>query len=87
MAITTLRNWGGSVAVSLPRKVLLTLGLQTGSRVQVKVQDGNIVLAPARRQFTLEQLEREHRALERRLGRPVENDRWIESPARGRESL
>ena len=87
MTISTLRNWGGAVAVSLPKKLLASLELRAGSEVVVKLKGGNIVLSPARGRFTLAQLEREQRAFERSPGGPRANGRWLESPAAGRELL
>jgi antitoxin component of MazEF toxin-antitoxin module len=87
MNVSTLRNWGGAIAVSLPKKLLALLGLQAGSEVEVQIKDGSIVLSPARSRHTLAQLEKEQRALERSLGRPLGDKAWLESPARGRELL
>lgn len=87
MTTSTLRTWGGAIAVSLPKKVLAMLGLQAGTEVAVSVENGNIVLSPSRARFTLAQLEKEQRALERSGdGAAVDRD-WHESPARGRELL
>ena len=63
ITISTLRNWGGAVAVSLPKKLLASLELRAGSEVVVKLKGGNIVLSPARGRVTLAQLEKEQRAL------------------------
>ena len=82
--MATLRNWGGAVAVSLPKKLLAALGLGAGAEVEVKLEDGAIVLSPARRRHTLAQLEREQRRLERSRDR-LEDRTWLYSPARGRE--
>jgi antitoxin component of MazEF toxin-antitoxin module len=87
MHISTLRNWGGAIAVSLPKKLLAALGLGAGTEVAVRIEDGNIVLSPARERYTLAQLEKEQRALERSHGGPIPGSDWIESPARGRELL
>lgn len=87
MNLATLRNWAGAVAVSLPKKLLALLGLRAGSEVEVRVKDGSIVLSPARTRHTLAQLEKEQRALERALGRPLGDKEWLESPPRGRELL
>ena len=87
MNVSTLRNWGGAVAVSLPKKLLAMLGIGAGAEVEVKIKDGAIVLAPVRSRHTLAQLEKEQRNLERSLGRPLADKDWLDSPARGRESL
>ncbi|OGA65090.1 MAG: hypothetical protein A3G83_06930 [Betaproteobacteria bacterium RIFCSPLOWO2_12_FULL_68_20] len=87
MNVSTLRNWGGAVAVSLPKKLLAALGLGAGAEVQLKIKDGAIVLAPVRRRHGLARLEKEQRLLERSLGGPLGDQGWLDSPARGRESL
>lgn len=85
MTTATLRNWGGSIAVSLPKKLIATLGLQAGSAVEVTLERDSIVLAPARRRHTLAQLEKEQRALDRAAGRKPADREWIDGAARGRE--
>lgn len=87
MNIATLRNWGGAVAVSLPKKVLVMLGLRAGSEVEVKVEDGKIVLSPARPRLSLAQLEKEQRALERKLGGRLAEIDWVADGPQGREEL
>jgi antitoxin component of MazEF toxin-antitoxin module len=87
MNIATLRSWGGAVAVSLPKKILAMLGLRAGSEVVVKLERGSIVLSPTRNRFTLGQLEKEQRRLERSLGRRLADRGWLETSARGRELL
>lgn len=87
MTTSTLRNWGGAIAVSLPKKVLAALGLQAGSPVAVRIRDGSIVLSPAAARFKLAQLEKEQRELERSRRRRLKDKRWLNAPARGREQL
>jgi antitoxin component of MazEF toxin-antitoxin module len=87
MNTATLRSWGGAVAVSLPKKVLAALGLGAGAEVVVKIEGSNIVLSPARKRFTLGQLEKEQRALERAAGGPSASEDWFSSPSQGRELL
>jgi len=84
---STLRTWGGAIAVSLPKKILGLLGLKAGSEVEVKVENGKIVLLPAQPRFSLEQLEKEQQALERKLGGPLGDSRWLQGGPQGRESL
>mgnify|MGYP001619759332 CR=1 FL=1 len=91
MTVATLRKWGGAVALSLPKKVLAALGLAAGAKVDVRIEEGRIVLAPAAGQYSLRQLEKEQRAVERARGRaPLDRDGdrdWLDSPARGRARL
>jgi antitoxin component of MazEF toxin-antitoxin module len=91
MSVATLRKWGGAVALSLPKKLLAALGLEAGAKVDVRIEEGRIVLAPAAGRYSLGQLEKEQRAVERAQGRAPSGrgrDRdWLEAPARGRERL
>lgn len=87
MATVTLRKWGGAVAVSLPKKILALLSLEAGAEVEIAAEDGKIVLSPARETLSLPQLIKEQKQLERRLGRRLADRQWLDSPARGEESL
>jgi len=87
MSTVTLRRWGGAVAVSLPKKVLSTLELDAGAQVELKIEDGSIILTPARRRFTLAQLVKEQRALERTSGKKMTDREWTGSSPRGKELL
>ena len=63
MITATLRNWGGSVALPIPKKLLSLASLAAGKEVTLDVQDGRIVVEAAKPQFTLSQLMKEHKAL------------------------
>ena len=56
MHTVTLRAVGGSVSVTLPRQMLRTLGLAAGASVAVTVEDGRLVLSPARPRYSLAEL-------------------------------
>ncbi len=56
MHTATLRAVGGSVSVTLPRQMLRTLGLAAGASVAVTVEDGRLVLSPARPKYALAEL-------------------------------
>jgi len=56
MHTATLRAVGGSVSVTLPRQMLRTLGLAAGASVAVTVEDGRLVLTPARPRYSLADL-------------------------------
>lgn len=75
MLTATLRNWGGSVALPIPRKLLAALGLQVGAEVSLDVSNGQLVIAPARA-YTFEQLLAEHKALKLDVDRE-----WLDFPA------
>ena len=56
MHTATLRAVGGSVSVTLPRQMLRTLGLAAGAVVAVTLEDGRLVLSPARPRYSLAEL-------------------------------
>ena len=44
----TLHRWGNSVGLRVPKPMLEQLGLGEGSRVDIKVEAGRLVLVPVR---------------------------------------
>ncbi len=63
MVTATLRNWGGSVALPIPKTLLSLADLEVGNEVTLDLRDGQIVIAASRPKFTLKQLMQEHKAL------------------------
>ncbi|HEY1930437.1 MAG TPA: AbrB/MazE/SpoVT family DNA-binding domain-containing protein [Acetobacteraceae bacterium] len=45
---TTVRKLGNSAGLIIPKAVLSQLGLSAGDAVDVRLEDGRLVLAPAR---------------------------------------
>ena len=83
MLTSTLRNWGGSVALPIPKKVLAMAKLDAGSEVEITVESGTIVISPARKQaFSFSELLAEHRKLKLPL-----DDAWLNAGPAGDESL
>ena len=44
---TTIRKWGNSLAVRLPKHVAKKLALREGSRVQMRERTADVVISPA----------------------------------------
>jgi antitoxin MazE len=44
----TLKRWGNSIGLRLPKPMLEQLGLKEGSRVDVAIEDGRLVIEPLR---------------------------------------
>lgn len=63
MNTATLRNWGGSVALPIPRNLLAMLSLDAGKQVDIDVQNGKIIIQASKPKHSLEQLRKEHKAL------------------------
>jgi antitoxin MazE len=51
-----IAKWGNSLGVRIPRAVAKEVGLDEGASVEVKVSGRNLVLAPTRREYSLNEL-------------------------------
>ncbi len=57
LATTELANWGNSLALRIPKNVAETAHLRQGDRLILSIaKDGSLVVRPARKKYTLEQL-------------------------------
>ena len=52
---TTIQKWGNSQAVRLPKDILEEANLQENDKVQIKVQDGNVIIIPDKKRKTLKE--------------------------------
>ncbi|WP_426229254.1 AbrB/MazE/SpoVT family DNA-binding domain-containing protein [Pararhizobium sp. DWP3-4] len=85
MAVSTLRNVGGSVMMTVPKPVLEELGLQANTKLDVTAQDGKIVaVARARPKYTLEELIAEWTPWPERT---AEEQEWLDMPSVGNEII
>ncbi len=53
---TKVQRWGNSLAVRIPKPVAQEAGITAESDLEMSVDGGTLVLAPARPQYTLEEL-------------------------------
>ncbi len=57
MTTVTLRNLGGSVVMTLPKKILALMDLHSGSKVSIDVQEGKLIIQPqSKPRYTLAEL-------------------------------
>jgi antitoxin MazE len=42
----TVQKWGNSLAIRVPKSVAVQVGLKAQDDLEIKVQDGNVVLKP-----------------------------------------
>ena len=57
MPTATLRSVGGSIVMVIPKRILELVQLQAGSRVDIDVQQGQLIVIPQRRKrYTLSEL-------------------------------
>ena len=76
----TLHRWGNSVGLRLPKPLLEQLGLSEGSRVDVKIDNGRLVIEPHRKRLTLKEVlegfSPDNQPGEVDWGRPVGKEVW-----------
>ena len=53
---TRVATWGNSLAVRLPRAVAEEADVKDGDAVEVTIEKGAIVVRPAKRRYTIEEL-------------------------------
>jgi antitoxin MazE len=75
-----IAKWGNSLGVRIPKAVAKKVGLDEGADVEVKISGRNLVLAPARREYSLNELvvriRPKNRHGETGWGAPVGNENW-----------
>ena len=52
---TTIQKWGNSQAVRIPKAALEMAELSENDKVEIKVQDGNLVIIPVKKHKKLEE--------------------------------
>lgn len=82
MATATLRNLGGSIALTIPKKLVEAVGAQSGTVVDIEVRTGRLIVTPAKRpRYTLREL------LAQGKGKAPKADKeWLNAPPAGREA-
>lgn len=77
---TRVATWGNSLALRLPRAVAVEAELRDGDAVDVTVEQGAIVVRPAARRYSIEQLVKgitpRNRHKETDWGAPVGKEVW-----------
>ena len=86
MAIAILRKLGGSVVMTVPRKVLALVDLDAGAEVKLSVESGRLVVSPqGRPKYRLADLLRASRSKKPRL--TAEDRRWLNDGPAGKELI
>lgn len=52
---TTIQKWGNSHAIRLPKALLEMTELNENDSVEIRVQDGNLVIIPVKKHITLKE--------------------------------
>lgn len=83
MPTATLRSVGGSIVMAIPKRILELVQLQAGSRVDIDVQQGQLIVSPQRKKrYTLSELLAQCNSS---LPLRDEEHEWLDVPAVGLE--
>lgn len=86
MATATLRKLGGSVVMTLPRKVLALVNLDAGAEVKLSVENGRLVVSPqGKPKYRLAELLHASRGKKPRL--TAEDRHWLNEGPVGKELI
>ena len=72
-----IAKWGNSLGVRIPRAVAREVGLDEGVSVEIKVSGRNLVLAPIRREYCLNELVLPESPRRTVTGRLTGTHRWV----------
>jgi len=82
MVTANLRKVGGSVMVAIPPAVLELVGLRADMEVGLSVDNGNLVIQPMKRRYTLSEL-----LAECDFSQPEPDREFVDAPPAGGELL
>jgi antitoxin MazE len=77
---TKLQRWGNSLGLRIPKTLAQEAGVKAGSTVELAIEDGRLVVRPARRRYDLGKLVGQiteanlHEAID--TGEPVGREAW-----------
>lgn len=73
-------KWGNSLAVRIPKALAVEAGMREGAKVELKLDQGRLVLTPMVREQSLEELVKainsKNRHAEESWGAPQGNELW-----------
>ena len=73
--LTSIQKWGNSQAVRIPKAMLEKVSLKENDKVELRVEDGNVVISPVRRRMALAEriaeYQGEYKCSEWKTGKPV----------------
>ena len=67
---------------ALPKKLLSSLGLGSGSEVDIAVKDGSVIISPLKKKYTLEEM-----IAGMEIGDLPSDTDWENAPVAGKEVL
>lgn len=84
MTTATLKRVGGSTMLTIPRDILDMLHLSAGTAMDMTVEQGKLILQPARKRFKLDDLLAE---CEPEAPLSAEDRAWLDDAPKGNELI
>jgi antitoxin ChpS len=84
MSTTNLRRVGGSVMMAVPRALLDQLHLDADSQVEITIDNGRLIVKPAKPRYSLEELLGQ---CDTTAGVSADEREWMDTGPVGRELL
>jgi antitoxin MazE len=53
---SVVKKWGNSLAVRIPKNISKEILVTEGSNINIKVENGNIILSPSQKEYSLKDL-------------------------------
>jgi antitoxin component of MazEF toxin-antitoxin module len=85
MTQLSIRQSGGANIVSIPKVILKSLNLHTGSSLELSIVDHKIILTPVMEKLSLEALL--EASPKTKLAKTKEDRDWLNSKSAGKEEL
>ena len=77
---TTVQKWGNSLAIRIPKNITRDAKVEEGSSINIKFENGNIILTPSKKEHSLAELIKnitdENIHSELSTGSPVGGEIW-----------
>jgi antitoxin MazE len=78
---TAVARWGNSLALRIPKSMATSVALTEGTSVELRIEDGSLVVTPSQPRFRLSDLLKDydpakHRHGEADTGAPVGEEAW-----------
>ena len=77
---TKIQKWGNSQAVRIPKSILEKVKLKESDPVEIRVQEGNVLIIPVRKRKTLAEriaeYEGDYTSQEWNTGKPAGKEIW-----------
>ncbi len=77
---TTIQRWGNSQAIRLPKAAIEKAGLQENDRVEIRVENGHLLIVPVKKHLTLKEraagYKGDYRPVEWDIGKPEGKEIW-----------